>query len=72
MQKPWEVRAVWVDRDGRHTIRLWHFDRYDDARREVVRLFPHLGVIGCDERALEGLNITGDYWLPDERQTAIA
>lgn len=62
MDQPWEVRAVWIDRSGLTTERSYHFGTYADARREVVRLFCHLGHVGLDERALTRLEIRGDFW----------
>ena len=66
MDEPWQVRAVWVGPDGSATEQRHQFGSYADARREVVRLFCHLGLVGHDDRALRGLEITGDFWsVPD-------
>jgi hypothetical protein len=62
MDQSWEVRAVWTDRGGSRTERWYHFRTYADARREVVRLFCHLGFVEPDQRALTGLEIRGDFW----------
>jgi len=62
MDQPWEVRAVWQDRGGTPTERRYQFKCYADFRREVVRLFCHLGLVDPDERALIGLSVRGDFW----------
>ena len=62
MDQPWEVRAVWIDRGGTPTERSYRFNCYHDFRREVVRLFCHLGVVDTDDRALTGLEVRGDFW----------
>ena len=62
MDQWWEVRAVWTDPAGARTERWYRFRTYDDARREVVRLFCHLGFVQADQRALTGLEIRGDFW----------
>jgi hypothetical protein len=66
MNEPWQVRAVWVSRDGSASEQQYEFGSYADARREVVRLFCHLGLVGHDDRALRTLEITGDYWSAPE------
>ena len=65
MDDIWQVRALWVDRNGNSTERLYCFTDPDRARKEVVRLFCHLGHVGADDRALAGLEIAGDFWTAD-------
>lgn len=65
MEDIWQVRALWVDRNGNSTERLYCFTDPDRARKEVVRLFCHLGHVGADDRALTGLEIAGDFWTVD-------
>jgi len=62
MERPWEVRAVWTDRAGARTERWYRFGTYVDARREMVRLFCHLGYVDREDRALTTLEICGDFW----------
>ena len=62
MDPSWQVCAVWVGRDGARTEQQLHFPNYLDARREAVRLSGRLGMVGHDDRALQGLEIRGDFW----------
>jgi hypothetical protein len=62
MDPTWQVRAVWVGRDGATTEQKLQFCNYLDARREAVCLSGRLGVVGHDDRALQGLEIRGDFW----------
>jgi hypothetical protein len=58
----WQVRAVWLSRDGTTTEQQYQFHNYPDARREALRLSSHLGLIGQDDRALKGVEINGNFW----------
>ena len=65
MEDTWLVCAQWTDRDGKSTERRYRFNNPDRARKEVIRLFCYLGHVGDDDRALTGLEITGDFWPAD-------
>jgi hypothetical protein len=65
MDDIWQVRARWTDRDGNSTEHRYRFRDSDRARKEVVRLFCRLGHVDEDDRALTGLEITGDFWPAD-------
>ena len=71
MEEIWQVRALWVDRNGNSTERLYCFNDPDRARKEVVRLFCHLGHVGADDRALAGVEIEGDFWTAHAGHTVV-
>ena len=60
----WQIEAVWAAKDGTHTVRQYCFNDYAAARKELVRLFCHFGAVGRDDRVLQRLEISGDFWRP--------